>query len=95
MVKHAADFDVPILNAQERMEKAIQSIATKMDLNEEQQKWLGYIKHYLISNLALEEEDLSNHPAFTRHGGKKIAKQVFGDKLTELIKRSTLLWQHK
>jgi len=87
MVKHAADFDVPILNAQERMEKAIQSIATKMDLNEEQQKWLGYIKHYLISNLALEEEDLSNHPAFTRHGGKKIAKQVFGDKLSELIKK--------
>lgn len=87
MVKHAADFDVPILNAQERIEKAIQSIAEKMELNEEQQKWFGYIKHYLMSNLALEEADLSNHPAFTRHGGIKIAQEVFGDKLAELIKK--------
>ncbi len=87
MVKHAADFDVPILNATERIELAMQTISATMDLNDEQQKWSDYIKHYLINNLALEEDDFGRHPAFTRHGGKKKAKRVFGDKLTELIKK--------
>lgn len=87
MVKHAADFDVPILSAKERMEKAIQEIASEMDLNEEQQNWLGYIKHFLINNLALEEEDFSTEQTFARHGGRKKAKQVFGDKLSDLIKK--------
>jgi type I restriction enzyme R subunit len=71
MVKHAAREEEPICTAEERVDQAMKRITTEKSFNEEQMKWLGYIREHLIKNLT--------------HGGKSIANTVFNNKLESLI----------
>jgi len=87
MIKHASDFQVPILTAQERVDKAITSIMGSKQFSEEQQTWLAYIREHLIKNLAISVEDFEIMPVFERHGGLNVAKKVFGDDLNLLINK--------
>ena len=87
MIKHASDFQLPILTAQERVEKAISSIMGTKQFTDEQQTWLAYIKEHLIKNLAIAIEDFEIMPVFERHGGLSVAKKVFGDDINLLINK--------
>ena len=87
MIKHASDFHLPILTAQERVEKAISSIMGTKQFTDEQQTWLAYIKEHLIKNLAIAVEDFEIMPVFERHGGLSVAKKVFGDDLNLLTNK--------
>jgi type I restriction enzyme R subunit len=85
MIKHAADFQVPILTAQERVETALALIMGTKQFTDEQQTWLAYIKEHLIENLAIAEEDFEIMPVFARHGGLVVAKKIFGDDFSLFI----------
>ncbi|MBA7590735.1 hypothetical protein ES708_32868 [subsurface metagenome] len=85
MIKHASDFQIPILTAQKRVEIAIKKITDSKIFTDEQQKWLAYIKEHLIENLAIAEEDFGIMPVFERHGGLGQAKRVFGNEFNKLI----------
>jgi len=85
MIKHASNFDVPILTAKERVELAVTRIAQTHKFNDEQLTWLAYIKEHLIENLAIAEEDFEIMPVFERHGGLGKAKQIFGKEFEPLI----------
>lgn len=85
MIKHASDYDIPILTARERVEKAVSLITTKHDFNDEQIVWLDYIQEHLIENLAIAEEDFEIMPVFERHGGLGKVKEIFGDSFESLI----------
>ena len=85
MIKHAADFQLPILNATERVEKAIENITKGKQFSDEQQQWLVFIKEHLIENLAISEKDFDDMPVFVRRGGLVKAKKVFGDTIREFV----------
>ena len=85
MIKHASNFEVPILTAKERVELAVTQIAQTHKFNDEQLTWLAYIKEHLIENLAIAEEDFEIMPVFERHGGLGKAKQIFGKEFEPLI----------
>ena len=85
MIKHAADFQVPILTAPERVQTALDAIMGAKQFTPEQQAWLAYIKQHLIENLAIAEADFTIMPVFARHGGLVVAKKVFGDDFGLLI----------
>ena len=87
MIKHASDFQMPILTSQERVEIAIKKIANSKNLTDEQETWLAYIKEHLIENLAITEEDFEIMPVFERHGGLGQAKRVFGNEFNKLINK--------
>jgi len=87
MIKHASNFQSPILTAQERVEIALASAMRNKKFTVEQQIWLAYIKEHLIENLAIAEEDFEIMPVFERHGGLVVAKKVFGDDFSQLINK--------
>jgi len=87
MIKHASNFEVPILTARERVEIALKSIMGTKKFTDEQQTWLAYIKQHLIENLAIAEEDFEIMPVFERHGGLVVAKKVFGNEFDQLLNR--------
>ena len=85
MVKHAAKEEEPICTAEERVDQAMKRIATEKSFNEEQMKWLGYIREHLIKNLTIGMEDFEYAPVFERHGGKGKADKVFNNELEFMI----------
>ncbi len=85
MIKHASDYDIPIMTAQERVESVVAKLVKTHSFTEEQIDWLSYIKEHLISNLAISREDFGIMPVFERHGGLSKARQVFGDIFELLI----------
>jgi type I restriction enzyme R subunit len=85
MIKHASNFDVPILNAQERVELAINKIVKVHQFTDDQLTWLAFIKEHLIENLAISEEDFEIMPIFERHGGLGKVKKIFADDFCDLI----------
>ena len=85
MVKHAAREDAPILTAEERVDRAMQRIMDGKSFDEEQTKWLGFIRHHLITNLTIEEDDLESFPIFTDRGGLHKARKIFRDDLIPLL----------
>ncbi|ABW67900.1 type I restriction endonuclease subunit R [Desulfosudis oleivorans] len=85
MIKHASDYDVPILTAAERVDAAVEKIVRNHDFNDDQRAWLAYIKEHLIENLAIAEEDFALMPVFERQGGIGAARRVFGDRFEPLI----------
>jgi type I restriction enzyme, R subunit len=87
MIKHAADFHLPILTAKERVNMAIKTITATKEFSHEQLNWLAYIREHLIENLAIAENDFEFMPVFERHGGLGKARKIFGDEFTELIKK--------
>jgi type I restriction enzyme R subunit len=86
MVKHAAVKEAPLLSAEERVEKALEKVTAGKTFNEEQQKWLTYIREHLVENLTIDMDDFDIMPVFERHGGLGVAKKVFQDQLETLVR---------
>jgi len=85
MVKHAARKEEPIYTVEERVDRALKMIVVEKSFNEEQIKWLGFIREHLVQNLTIEMRDFDYAPIFERHGGLGRAKKVFKDEFEELI----------
>lgn len=77
MVKHAAKETEPLLSPEERVSQAIQKVTAGKELNNEQQKWMEYIKEHLKQNMTLDEDDFSIVPALSDRGGLNKFKKVF------------------
>jgi type I restriction enzyme R subunit len=87
MIKHAADFQLPIMNATERVTRAMEKVTAGKEFSPEQHQWLSYISDHLIENLAIGVEDFDSMPVFEQHGGLGKAKKVFGNQLTKLVEQ--------
>jgi len=85
LIKNADDGKNPLLTAEERVNKAVESIISKHELNSEQKEWLGYIREHLIVNLAIEKETFDLVPVLERHGGLSRAGKIFGQAKLESI----------
>ncbi len=85
MIKHAVKASEPLLSPEERVNRAIQKVTKGMQLNDEQQKWMDYIKEHLKQNLTIDEEDLNELPIFTDRGGLNKFKKVFGGNHESII----------
>jgi len=85
MVKHASNYDIPILTAQERVENAVTKLIEKHSFSDEQLNWLSYIKEHLIENLAISQDDFEIMPVFERRGGLSKARQIFGADFEPII----------
>jgi type I restriction enzyme R subunit len=85
MVKHAAREEEPILTAEERVDSAFKKIMAGKAFDEEQAKWLGFIKEHLVHNLTIGRDDFEYAPLFERNGGLGKAKKVFGGELESLM----------
>jgi len=90
MVKHAANETEPLLSPEERVNNAILKVTEGKHLNEEQQKWMEYIKEHLKHNMTLDEEDLRKLPVFTDRGGLSRFKKVFPTEYQIIIKEINL-----
>ncbi len=86
MIKHASKETEPLLNPEERVNKAVQKVIAGVKLNDEQNKWMGYIKEHLKQNLTIDENDFEELPVFTDHGGLTKFKMVFPESYPELLK---------
>jgi len=85
MVKHAAKETEPLLSIEERVNKAILKITSDTQLNDEQQKWMGYIKEHLKQNMTIDENDFNELPVFTDRGGLKRFKRAFPNEYDRII----------
>ena len=85
MVKHAADEQLPLLNAPERVAHAIESIKKAHKFTPEQLEWLDRIHAHLQTNLCIDLEDLETQPIFTQYGGRSKAFVVFQGQLPFVI----------
>lgn len=87
MVKHAANQQNPLLNAAERVNKAINTITTANPFTPEQTQWLERIRTHLQENLSIDEEDFNSQPILSDNGGWKKANAIFKGHLPQLIKQ--------
>jgi type I restriction enzyme R subunit len=85
MIKHAAKETEPLLSLEERVTQAIQKVTYGKQLNDEQQKWMEYIKEHLKQNMTLDETDLKELPVFTDRGGFTKFKKVFAHNYKNII----------
>ncbi|TAJ13747.1 DEAD/DEAH box helicase [Marinilabiliaceae bacterium JC017] len=86
MVKHAVSEEEPLLSIEERVIRGVNRIFIDMELTEEQEKWVEYIKQHLIENLTIEEDDFRDMPVFTSHGGWRKFKKLFGQDCKTIVK---------
>jgi type I restriction enzyme R subunit len=85
MLKNAESNQNPLFTAEERVNRTIDEIMSLHQFNDEQKKWLEYIKEHLIINLAIEKENFDLIPVLERHGGLAKAKKIFGTDLDAII----------
>src|SRR6266852_921517 len=85
MVKHAAKEEEPLLNAPERVERALKRMEIGHTFTPEQQQWLERIRSHLVENLSISREDFDLVPVFSYHGGWKPADRAFKGKLGGLL----------
>lgn len=85
MLKNADNETNPLLTAEERVNRAIESLTKGHTFTPEQLEWLGYIRKHLVINLAIEKENFDMVPVLERHGGLAKARKIFGDKLDKII----------
>lgn len=78
IVKHAATAQAQVLNAEERVNRAMDALAAKHKFTTEQMQWLSLVREQLIKNLTIDEDDFDNTPLLQGRGGAARAKQVFG-----------------
>jgi len=81
MVKHAAKDQELILTAEERVNRAVDTIIANNRFATEQLGWLSLVREHLIENLSISEDDLEQIPIFQRIGGRAKARQLFQAKL--------------
>jgi type I restriction enzyme, R subunit len=85
MVKHAANEQLPLLTAEERVDLALAQITAGMSLTQEQQRWLDRIRAHLVENLTIARDDFETMPVFAREGGWRPADRAFDGNLGELL----------
>ncbi len=85
MVKHAALEQEPLLNAEERVDRAMRKIFPGKSVTQEQRDWLEKIRAHLVHNLSIELQDFELMQIFERAGGLGRARKVFGTELEPLI----------
>lgn len=85
MVKHAVREEEPLLNAGERVDRAMASLMAGKAFTDEQKAWLGYIREHMATNLSLDPADFDLVPVLENHGGFSRARKVFGGQLDKLI----------
>ena len=86
MVKHAAREQEPVLNADERVDRALTALRAGHSFSPDQEKWLGYIRQHLIENMTIGIEDFDIVPVLENRGGSGYASRVFGKDLPDLLK---------
>ncbi len=86
MVKHAARGEEPLLNAAERVDRAMAGILESQEFTAEQRQWLDRIREHLVANLSIDREDFEFAPVLARAGGWKPAERAFEGKLDVLLK---------
>ncbi len=77
MVKHAARQEEPILTSDEHVDRILETLNRVKKFNDEQTKWLGYIRSFLVGNLAIDLRDFDTIPVFYQHGGRQAATRTF------------------
>jgi len=90
MVKHAANETEPLFSPEERVDSAIRKVTERKVLNDEQQRWIGYIREHLKQNMTLDEQDLKDLPVFADRGGLSRFKKVFGKEYALMIREINL-----
>lgn len=85
MIKHAAIATEPLLSPEERVNLAIERVTAGIQLSDEQQKWMGYIREHMKQNMTLDEVDLAELPVFTDRGGLHKFIKVFGNVYEKII----------
>lgn len=79
IVKHASAVQSPLLTAEERVNRAVDSFLVMHKLTPEQMQWLSLVREHLVKNLSMDEEDFDLTPLLQMRGGAAKAKRVFGD----------------
>ena len=87
MVKHAADEQIPLYTAEERVDHALGAVIKGQTFTPAQRQWLDRIRAHLIENLSIEQDDFDVLPVFARHGGWGKADKTFGGELSDLVRR--------
>lgn len=85
IIKHASD-GIPLMSAEEHVDRAMIIITKNKKFNDHQQEWLKLIRNHLVENLVIEKQDFS-YPPFSRHGSWKKADEIFDGKLPQLLKK--------
>jgi type I restriction enzyme R subunit len=85
MIKHAAREDEPLLDAEERVNRAFALITSGKTFTGDQRKWLARIRAHLIANLTIAHEDFDLFPIFQREGGWIVANKTFEENLETLL----------
>jgi len=83
MVRHAA-LNEPLLDASERVDRALLRFREGKTFTVEQERWLELIRAHLVENLVVDEADFRLIP-FSRHGGWNKANTVFDGKLKRVL----------
>jgi type I restriction enzyme R subunit len=84
MVKHAAAEQAPLLTAEERVNRAMDTFLGAHMPTAEQMQWLSLVREHLVKNLSMDEADFDLTPLLEMRGGKARARKVFPD-LPELV----------
>jgi type I restriction enzyme R subunit len=85
MLKNADNETNPLLTAEERVNRAIESLTKGHTFTPEQLQWLDYIREHLVINLAIEKDNFDLVPVLERHGGLTKARKIFGNELDRII----------
>lgn len=85
MVKHAVKKEEPLLDTNERVDRAVKKVMQDKELSYEQLEWMKYIKEHLMKNLTIEKDDFEMVPVFEQRGGWSKYKRIFGDIHNELL----------
>jgi type I restriction enzyme R subunit len=87
LVKHAAKEALPILTAEERVDRALSQLQANNSFSNEQQQWLQLIREHLVKNLTIELDDFDLMPIFSDRGGLGRAKKLFEPNLQPILKQ--------
>ncbi len=85
MVKHAVNEEEPLLSVSERVDRGVNRVFIGMELTEDQEKWVEYIREHLKENLTIDKDDFRDLPVFEAHGGWSRFKKLFGSQCTTII----------
>jgi type I restriction enzyme R subunit len=85
MVKHAADEQLPLLTAAQRVERAFVQILAGRTFTPAQQQWLERIRQHLVANLSIGRADFDDIPVLADPGGWVPADREFDGQLERLI----------
>jgi type I restriction enzyme R subunit len=85
IIKNAAKNE-PLLEVNERIDRAVEKLFAGKALDDEQSSWIQYIKEHLIENLTLDKEDFEYSPILERHGGWGRFRKVFSPEAETIIK---------